>query len=143
MDNMGFGGAVGVTAQGWNANLGIGTDAFVPLNPEKLSKFCDDTGACIRYWRHCAPIKDHKMACDFSFDEGYTSIGVSVYADTADDMDRALSSVGYLQDRTKPGGAIALSSLKEESKYDQLPECLYSPDRKPDEGCPERQPGPH
>jgi hypothetical protein len=141
MDNMGFGGAVGVTAPGWNANLGMGTDMFVPLNPAKLSKFCKD-GTCVAYWRHCTAAQNKRIACDFSFDEGYTSIGASIFADTQDDMDRALASIGYLPDRTKPDGALTLSQLTVESKSDSVPECLYGPSTPPDEGCPSRQPSP-
>jgi hypothetical protein len=140
MQNMGFGGVVSVTTPTWYASLGMGTDAPQTLNPTKTTQLCM-SGRCVAYWRHCAPTQDKKkIACDFSFVEGTTSITAGVIADTQDEVDQALASIGYLQDRAKLDQVIPLTQFNVQSQIPQPPVCNYYNDTPPDKGCLAQQP---
>jgi hypothetical protein len=139
MQNMGFGGVVSVTTPAWYASLGMGTDSPQTLNPAKTATLSVN-GSSVAYWRHCTTTLDKKLACDFSFVEGSTSITAGIIADNQEAMNEGLASVGYLQDRAKPEAAIPLSQFVTESPIAQPPICNYYNDTPPDKGCPATQP---
>ncbi|HEY2069492.1 MAG TPA: hypothetical protein VGG48_08070 [Rhizomicrobium sp.] len=132
MDNMGFGGVVTVEAPGWSVFLGMGTDAPTPMNERKLAKYCDSSGKCILYYRHCPDAKH----CEFDFAINGGAIPVRITADDAAAGARALDSIGYALDQDKPQVAVPLSQFTVESKDDKPPFCELSGTAK--NGCPKQ-----
>jgi len=131
MQNMGFGGVVTVGTDGWNAFLGMGSDAPEVMNPTRLAKYCDANKKCVLYYRHC---KADGSYCDFEFALSGNTIPARITI--KDTNAHALDDVGIAIDPDKPLVGTPLSALTVESKDEQPPVCEYYNDRKPDAGCP-------